>query len=524
LKNYQALTGQVDNEGNKLTTNSESDGRYHSNWMNMMYPRLRLARNLLKHDGVIFMSIDDNEVENLRKICDELYGESNFVGNLILQTATDNNPTQINTEHEYILCYAKASRKLKKWFAPSKAAESIITHYNLLKEQHGDDIDEIQKALRAWIKKNKSNLPKFTHYDNVDEKGVFHDGDIANTRFGGYEYEVLHPKTGKPCKVPEKGFRYPKDTMNRLIEEGNILFGDDETTLIKPKKRVEDAKDMLRTMIYEDGRASTKVVDNLLDRGVFDNPKSTTILSRLMGFVLEENDIVLDFFSGSGSTAHASFNFQLENSGVRVSNIQVQLPENLESSLEYADAKTKKTLQKAIKFLDSIDKKPLLTEIGKERIRRAASKIQEDSPNDAEDLDLGFKVFKLDTSNIKPWEGSTEDIEQSLFEAEENIKEGRTAEDVLYEVLLKYGLDLTLPIEEKELDGQKVFNVGQGALFLCLDEKIKASVAEAIGKWKKEVDPEICRVIFRDSGFTDVDKTNATQTLKKFGITEVKSI
>lgn len=524
LKNYQEVTGQIDSDGNKISTNSDSDGRYHSNWLNMMYPRLRLARNLLKDDGVIFMSIDDNEVDNLTKVGNEIFGENNLVGNIILQTATDNNPTQINTEHEYILCFAKKISVLDNWFSESKAASLINDEYFKLKSKLNDDIQSIQKNLRIWIKKNEKILPKVTHYDNVDENGVYHDGDIANTIFGGYEYKVLHPITNKECKIPDKGFRYPEVTLRKMIDDNNILFGADESTLIKPKKRIENVKDMLRTVIYEDGRSSTKILDNLLSRGVFDNPKSTTILSRLMSFVLKDGDIMLDFFSGSGSSAHSSFDLMVNQDNLNIKNIQIQLPEDLEKSLLTSDAKTKKTINRAISFLESINRPPILTEIGKERIRRVVQKIKDENPEKSKDMDLGFKVFKLDSSNIKSWDGNPENLNESLFDAVGNIKTDRTEEDVLYEILLKYGLDLTLPIEERIIEGKKVFNVGLGSLFICLADDITAKVAEGIGQWKEACSPEICRVIFKDNGFTDVEKTNSVQTLKRYGIKEIRSI
>ena len=422
------------------------------------------------------------------------------------------------------MCFAKKISVLDNWFSESKAASLINDEYFKLKSKLNDDIQSIQKNLRIWIKKNEKILPKVTHYDNVDENGVYHDGDIANTIFGGYEYKVLHPITNKECKIPDKGFRYPEVTLRKMIDDNNILFGADESTLIKPKKRIENVKDMLRTVIYEDGRSSTKILDNLLSRGVFDNPKSTTILSRLMSFVLKDGDIMLDFFSGSGSSAHSSFDIMVNQDNLNIKNIQIQLPEDLEKSLLTSDAKTKKTINRAISFLESINRPPILTEIGKERIRRVVQKIKDENPEKSKDMDLGFKVFKLDSSNIKSWDGNPENLNESLFDAVGNIKTDRTEEDVLYEILLKYGLDLTLPIEERIIEGKKVFNVGLGSLFICLADDITAKVAEGIGQWKEACSPEICRVIFKDNGFTDVEKTNSVQTLKRYGIKEIRSI
>jgi len=294
------------------TSNSSS----HSAWLTFIYPRLYIAKELLAQKGVIFISIDDNEQAQLKMLCDEVFGSANFVGNLVLQTATDNNPTQINTEHEYIICYALHAEGLDNWFSPSKPAQKIKEKYNSLKLEDLSDQD-IQTKLRKWIKENKADLPRASHYDNVDEFGVFHDGDIANTKFGGYDYVIPHPITGQPCKVPAKGFRYPESTMLDMIANDQIMFGKDHTTLIKPKKRVEDAKDLLRTMIYEDGRASTKEVESLIGRGVFNDPKSHFVLKRLLNFVTEENDYILDFFAGSGTTAHAVMALNAEVGGNR---------------------------------------------------------------------------------------------------------------------------------------------------------------------------------------------------------------
>ena len=375
-EDLETKLGVSSDEADKILKMTSGNRASHAAWLTFMMPRLLLARDLLSKEGVLFISIDDNEQAYLKQLCDNIYGEANFVGQLIIETATDNNKSQISIEHEYMLCYAKNKDLQQPWTRRSEGAEKIQEEYQKLKRKFGFDIESIQEQLRLWIKKNKDDLPQVTHYDNVDERGVFHDGDIANTRMGGYTYDVIHPVTKKPCKVPEKGFRFPEDTMRDMIKKGDIMFGEDENTLIKPKKRVEDARELLRSVIYEDGRASTKIVDDLVGRGVFDNPKSIKILYRLIDFCTSENDIVLDFFSGSGSTAHAVMNLNKDD-GKNRKYIMVQLPELCKETSEAYKA--------GFRTID---------EIGQTRIMRAAQKIKESNPLFAGDL--GFKHYIIE--------------------------------------------------------------------------------------------------------------------------------
>ncbi|MFC1644791.1 site-specific DNA-methyltransferase [Patescibacteria group bacterium] len=451
ISDYYEKTGQSES-GVKLTTNPETAGRYHSDWLTMMYPRLFLARNLLKEDGVIFVSIDDNEVANLRLIMDEIFGEENFVGCIVLKTATDNNKTQIKSEHEYIISYAKSKEIQGYWERPSDAANLIREQFNHLKNLYGEDLDKIQKELRKWIRKNKNKLPKASHYDNVDSSGVFHDADIANTKFDGYFYDVLHPKTKKVCKIPEKGFRFPQETMMRMIKENNILFGDKENILIKPKKRLEDVRDALRSVIYEDGRGSTKILENLFDiRGIFDNPKSHSILLRLIDFVVnkDSNDIVLDFFAGSGTTAHAVMGLNAEDGGDRKF-IMVQIPETVDEKSEAKKAGFENIAQ-----------------ISRERIRRAGEKILKDKKEEIEKrkkpLDTGFKSFVLQKSNYRQWETMSKEntkeeiLEQSKLFVEKPLIDGFDENSVVFEILLKEGFDLNSEIEKKKIGDLEVY-------------------------------------------------------------------
>jgi adenine-specific DNA-methyltransferase len=476
---------------------------------------------MLSEDGVIFISIDDNEVENLRKICDEVFGETNFIGNIIIQTATDNNPRQITTEHEYIICYAKNSSIQKPWIAENEKAELIQNEYLSLKKRYGRDIDSIQKDLRSWIKKNANKLQGVTHYDNVDEKGVFHDGDIANTIFGGYQYDVIHPLTHKPCKRPEKGWRFSEATMKEMISNNDIMFGADETTLIKPKKRLENAKDVLRSVIYEDGRTSTKQFESLMARDIFQNPKSATILQRLISFIVKEGDIVLDFFSGSATTAEALFRFEVKEK-IAAHFILVQIRENLDESLKGSDSRSKKTIQNAIRFLDSIKKPHNICEIGEERIRRAGKKIKEEMKakqpdlftngnDDKQPIDTGFRVFRIDSSNMKDVYFAPKDLEPQQLELfADNVKEDRTELDLLYGCMVDWGVQLSLPLATEKIDGMTVYTVNDGDLVACFGKPITDNVVKAMA------DKAPLRVLFRDSCFEkDEQKINIFEQFKQ---------
>ena len=527
-EDYLIDSGQYDEQGNQLETNVESNGRFHTDWLNMIYPRLKVARDLLTDNGVIFISIDDHEQENLKKVCDEIYGSANFTGCIVLQTATDNNPRQINTEHEYILCYSKNKAIQDYWYADSEKAKLIQEKYLELLQKYGQDIETIQRELRNWIKENAEILKGVSHYDNVDEKGVFHDGDIANTVFGGYKYDVHHPITGKICKIPDKGFRYPEKTMRDMIKNGEIMFGDDETTLIKPKKRLENAKDVLRSVIYEDGRSSTKQFEALMARDIFQNPKSTTILSRLFNFVVEDGDIVMDFFSGSASTAECIMNLN-EKKHSNIHYILVQIPESIDKVLLTAKDKAKKTAQNAIKFLDSIGKPHTICEIGKERIRRAGKKIKEDSPLTTQDLDTGFRVLKLDSSNMEDIYYTPKDISQAnLFSLVDNVKSDRTAEDLLFQVMLELGATLDskiITMRNEELGMRNcereytVYNVADGYLVACFDKDVTDEVVTTIAKMHP------LYAVLRDTSMAnDSTATNFEQLFKTYSPDTVTKI
>ncbi|WP_273477429.1 site-specific DNA-methyltransferase [Faecalicoccus acidiformans] len=479
---YENEIGLYDTDGNKLfKENNSANPRFHSDWCSMIYSRLLLARNLLSNDGVIFISIDNNEQDNLKKMCDEIFGSTNFIGVLVLKTATDNNPSQINTEHEYMLSYAKSKYLQKNWVRTSQPAKLIIEKYNQLKNQ-GLNVKDIQSELRKWIKNNKELLPQVSHYNCVDEKGVYSaSSNSSNPHPGGYMYDIIHPKTGLPCPKPSNGWRWPEQTFLNFEKQGEIAWGADHTTQPHVKKRIETATDYLRSLIYEDNRATTKMLTNLFEgRKIFDNPKPVNVLMRLIDYVTLNNSIVLDFFSGSSTTAHAVMQLNAEDGGNRKF-IMVQYPEQCDERSEAYKAGYKN-----------------ICEIGKERIRRAGKKIKDDNPLTTQGLDVGFRVFKLDDSNMTDVYYSPNDYSQGfLSQLESNIKPDRTDLDLLFGCLLEWGLPLSLPYSSEQIDGCTVHNYNDGDLIACFDENVPDSVIKEIAKKKP------LRAVFRDSSFAD---------------------
>jgi adenine-specific DNA-methyltransferase len=525
LGNYLSITGQTDEEGKKLTTNTESDGRYHSNWLNMMYPRLKLARNLLKDDGVIFISIDDNEVTNLRKLCDEIFGEENFVATFIWDGGRKNDSKKVSVGHEYILVFTKGlsvtlqenQEEYKDWRERKEGIDDIYSKYNLFAKQYNKDWVKVNKALQEWFKslKDSHKSKSHEHYRYADAEGVYFASDLSGPDDGRKNrprYEVLHPITKKPVTIPSRGWRWEQPRMLEEISKNRVHFGDDENSIPNAKIYLKENEFQAPSSVfYKDRRSASGNLKQLMGDKIFDFPKDVSVIKRLLNLVMNDNDIALDFFAGSGTLAEAIFELNSEKHLVSKF-ILIQLPESIIEGSKAYNAGYK-----------------AIPEIAKERIRRAGEKVRSELKEDLfakerKSLDIGFRAFKLDSSNIKAWDGDVKNFQENLLSASENIKTDRTEEDVLYEILLKSGLDLSQPIEEKTIAGKKVCNIGVGALFICLANDINKAVAEGIGKWKQELEPATCRVIFKDTGFTDVEKTNSIQILKRYGIKEVNTI
>ena len=483
LDTYLEYTGQKDGEGRKFGTNAETSGRYHTNWLNMMYPRLKLARNLLRDDGVIFISIDDNEVHNLRKLCDEIFGETNYVQEIIWEKkfAPQNDAKYFSLNHEAIICYAKSKINF----------------------------------CRRLLPMTDEQVARYANPDN-DQRGVWQSDNLTVARLTPKDrYEVITPNGTKIMPTEGRCWGVSEEKFKQLRDDNRIWFGESGGNTPRYKRFLNETQQgrvPISIFKYQEvghtQEASQDLKETFNNQKYFDYPKPVKLIHRLLYLSLDQADVVLDFFSGSSTTAQAVMQLNVDD-GARHKFVMVQLPELCDENSEAYKAGYK-----------------TIADIGKERIRRTGEKIKADNADKEgiENLDIGFKVFKLSSSNIKPWDADFDTLENALLSSVDNIKDDRSQDDVLYEILLKYGLDLTVPIEERQLGGKTVYSIGFGALVICLEDEITIDVAEAIGGLKAELEPEVMRVVFKDSGFEDVVKTNAIQILKKHGIDDVKSL
>ncbi|QEE12656.1 site-specific DNA-methyltransferase [Bartonella krasnovii] len=488
VQNYLEMTGQLDNEGKKIGTNSNSAGRYHTNWLNMMYPRLKLARNLLRDDGVIFISIDDKEQVNLKKLCDEVFGEENFIESFVWHKKTPPNNVIVGSVHEYICMYAKNKECSELFLLPR-------------------DIEKDQDY------KNPDN----------DPRGRWKPDNLTAAAKGGRStksllYTITNPITKQKHKPPKgRMWAVPYNIMQQKINNGTVYWGKNNRGRPMDKRFLKETRNgrVASTLLNDVGTNSSasKYLNKLFSGLVlFETPKPVNLLQRLLQISTTQNDLILDFFAGSGTTAHAVMQLNAEDGGKRRC-ILVQLPEPTEKKSEAFKAGYKN-----------------IAEISKERLRRAGKKIKEEQSeklnlNANGDLDTGFKVFKLDSSNIKHWEADFDTLGTDLINAVDYLKQDRSNEDLLYEILLKYGLDLTVSIEIRLIAQKNIYIIGHGALIICLDTDIDMDVIKGIGTLKEELKPDIMRVVFKDDSFKDdVIKTNALMCLKRYGISDVKSL
>ena len=470
----------------------------------MLYPRLFLARNLLRDDGVIFVSIDDNEVHNLRLLMNEVFGEENFIGQIIWKNATDNNPTRIAVEHEYICVFSKNKEICEsEWKSSlSDVKNKLIEIGNDLKSKH-KDISSLQMEYENWFKENKIFLWPLDRYRYIDFDGVYTGSQsVHNPGKEGYRYDVIHPETKKPCKQPLMGYRFPEETMKELLDDSKILFGENETKIIELKVYAKDYQEKLSSVIELDGKLGSYDLKKVFKDStrIFNNPKPVRFLHFFLPLLLKNNDFILDFFSGSCPTAHAVLDLNKKDGGSR-KYICIQLPEKCDENSEAFKSGYK-----------------TIAEIGKERIRRVIKKIKEeqdgklDLDGNAGKLDLGFKVFQLKESNFKIWRTKIENEEQLVEQLQQHLEpldENANTENVLYELLLKSGVALTAKIAKKS----SFYLVNDNEIALIL-EKVDIKTIKTV------IDAKPQKVITLDRLFKNNDqlKTNTALQMKDAGI------
>lgn len=481
ISEYIQNNGELDDEGNRLVKNLDTNGRFHTDWLNMIYPRLRLAKDLLSDQGVIFISLDGNEIDNLTKLCNEIFGESNFVDCITWNKRVPKNDNNgIGNIHEYILVYTKNFSYKRQFTMQKDGLDEIFAFLSELKHKRVP-IEEAERQLKQ-LYKTKGYDRGITLYNSLDENyepwGKIN-MSWPNADTFGPRYDVLHPITKKPTKVPDRGWRWSEATFNENVNYenivsrydgsyvcGNIWFAKDENTQPSSIKYLRDVGRMLlRSIISLKSDGGIEVEKIFEGKSFFPYPKPVGLIRLLIDSLEEKDGIFLDFFSGSATTAHAVMQLNAEDGGHRKF-IMVQLPEETDAKSEAYKAGYKN-----------------ICEIGKERIRRAGKKIKEDSPLTTQDLDIGFRVLKCDTSNMKDVYYSPADYEADLFDLmTDNIKEDRTPEDLLFQVMLDLGIELSSKIEETVIGGKKVFDVADGFLIACFDADVNDEAIKAIAQ------------------------------------------
>lgn len=487
IKNYLELTGQMEG-GKRISSNTEASGRFHTDWLNMMYPRLKLARNLLRDDGVIFVSISDHEIHNLRMLLNEVFGEENFIAAVIWQKvyAPKNSARHFSEDHDYVIVYARSAEAWTPYLLPR--TEEMEVHYS-----------------------NPDN----------DPRGPWRsDGMSARNYYSKGMYPVTTPR-GRPIDGPPSGryWVYSEDKFRELDNDGRIWWGkdgDNQPAIKRFLSEVQAGRVPQTLWTYNEVGHTQEAKKELIasvtfpnSDSVFETPKPTRLIRRMLQLATQadRNALVLDFFGGSGSTMHGVFAQNAVDGGNRRC-ILVQLPEILPGG-EVGGLAT-------------------ITDITKERLRRAGEKIRVENPMFAGDL--GFRVFRLDSTNIHAWEPDREDLSGTLLRSVEHLKADRSEQDILYELLLKLGLDLCVPIEDKMIAGKTVHSIGDGTLLVCLAPQITREEVEPLSlgivAWHKELGPAgESTIVFRDSAFTDdVAKTNLTAILQQHGLESVRSL
>lgn len=480
LRGYLEYTGQLDEEGNRTSADAEKAGRKHSRWLNMMYPRLMLARNLLTQDGAIFVSIDDNEVKSLRAVMDQVFGEENFIGQMIWAAGRKNDSKLISESHEYILVYARSLSSLiesvGKWRTKKDGLEEIYARYEKLLKVHGNDHAAVSDGLKEWFRALPEGDPskRHKHYCNVDARGIYFADNISWPGGGGPKYEVLHPTTGKPVRIPSRGWLVQEARMKEWLADDRVHFGADETSVPTVKAYLDDrTTEVPYSVFYVDGRGATKRLRALLGGNYFENPKDETVLKRIIEFASGDGDTVMDFFAGSGTTAHAVA-LQNAEDGLRRRYVLVNLPE---PTPEGSDA--------AMAGYDTVSAITLA------RLQAVADVVP-----GAETL--GLRTWTLSESNFRSPGTSEEELDlvPSTLSRDELDWDAVAAE-----VLLKEGVPLDAPWQRLTIAGADVVISSSVAVIISL------SISDELVLSALEMEASV--VVFLEDGFKDGDAVKA---------------
>lgn len=512
LDTYLRYTGQVDGEGLRVSANTETSGRYHTNWLNMMYPRLRLARNLLADDGVIVVHIDEHEENALGLLMDEVFGEENHLGNCVWDKRNPKgDAVGVAYQHESIVVYARNARELSNTRPIHRPKANALRMLAAAKGavEDCDSIDDAREEYRAWVRNEGGLSGGEAMYNRLSDDGrVYRLVSMAwpNKKKApeAYFIPLVHPTTKSACPVPDRGWRNPPETMAQLLAGGLIEFGHDHTT--QPQRIYFLDENMQESVpsILPYGGSDDALFSNW---GIpFDHPKPVSFAADLVTWFCPSDGVVLDFFAGSGTAGHAAWLSNASDAGGRRF-ILVQLPEPTDA-----------------------DCYSTIAEVTRARLKAAGGQLSDGGEqHPGESLtnpgDCGFRAFRLASSNVLPWDANFDTIEHDLTNAIGNIKAERSEDDVLYELLLKYGLDLSTATESRTIDGLTVTVIGAGALVACLANDITLGVVEGIAALKAELSPDVMHVVFKDTGFKDdVVKTNAAQILRQAGVDDVKTL
>lgn len=524
---YFSRSLQVDDFGNRLIANRDSNGRFHSVWLSSLYSRLFVARNLLKEDGVLIVSIDEIEHSNLRRLCDEIFGSQNFCGEIVWKNSSKNDQSYISVQHEYFVVYVRNKQANKgEWLEKKQGLDEIYKAFDGFRREFGSDWKNIHQAALDWQKSLPASSPILDskHYSWMDERGVYFPDNISGPNDGQYEYDIDHPITGRKVKRPSRGWFCPRDKMIQLIEEERIHFGVDESTVPCLKTYLKNTEYVsLTSMRVLDSRAASNRLRDLFGEKVFTNPKDELLLSDFFRAMnVTGDDIVMDFYAGSGSTAHAVLALN-RSTGSNCRWVSVQIAEDLNSTLAVAAGAAKKITQNAIRLLGDLGRPATVAEISKERLRRAGQLMLDGLALNEWVRDIGFRVLKVETSNMDDVYYSPDALEKSKLDLfTDNIKPDRTPEDLLFQVMLDWGVDLALPIARQTIQGKEVFFVDGNALATCFDAT--GSIDETFVKELATHQP--LRAVFRDAGFKDsAVKINVEQIFNLLSpSTEVKCI